>query len=97
GGPKSGEGPAPAGGRRWGRGGAAGGPAEPSRVIEQRTRRGACRSTQASAKPHFSSVPNLKLSISTSAFAIRSARIFCPEGTAMLSVNERLLRLTPRK
>src|SRR5215467_13971356 len=65
--------------------------------MEQRTRRGACRSNQASVKPHFSSVPNLKLSMSTSDFSIRPARTFCPAGTAMLSVSERLLRLTPRK
>src|SRR6516165_2662579 len=65
--------------------------------MEQRTRRGAWRSNQASVKPHFSSVPNLKLSMRTSAFSISPARIFCPAGTAMLSVSERLLRLTPRK
>src|SRR3954462_9329166 len=65
--------------------------------MEQRTRRGACCSNQASVKPHFSSVPILKLSMRTSAFSTRPARIFWPAGAAMLRVRERLLRLTPRK
>jgi hypothetical protein len=44
-------------------------------VIEQRTTRGAFCSNQASVKPHFSNVPILKLSISTSALAISCLRM----------------------
>ena len=62
-------------------------------MIEQRTARGALASNHSSVKPHFASVPSLKLSITTSAFSIRAASTLRPAGTAMLSVSERLLRL----
>src|SRR5262252_4806613 len=65
--------------------------------MEVRISRGARVAYHASVKPHFSRVPMRKLSISTSAFSIRPARIFCPAAPAMLRVSERLLRLTPRK
>src|SRR5512134_1791952 len=59
--------------------------------------RGACLSSHAFVMPHFSSVPSLKFSTSTSAFFTSCARTSWPAFTPMLSVSERLLRLTPRK
>ncbi len=65
--------------------------------MEQRTARGAWAANQAPVKPHFGSVPGLKLSMTTSDFSIRPASTFWPAGPAKSRVIERLLRLAPRK
>src|ERR1700730_15540431 len=59
--------------------------------MEQRISRGAKRSNHWSVKPHFSSVPSRKLSMSTSARSMRAAGIFCPAGAARLAVTDRLV------